>query len=112
MVTTDGYILELHRIPYGYNNNNITNKASGGKPVAFFMHGIYSTSGVFVINHRNRSLPYILADMGYDVWLGNQRGTPFSLRHVNLDPKKDRERYWNFTYSFSVSCDECLFYIL
>lgn len=95
-ITTDGYILELHRIPYGVNNVS----KSTERRVAFFMHGIYCTSGVFVINHRNRSLPYILADMGYDVWLGNHRGTPFSMGHINLDPNEDKAKYWNFTFVF------------
>lgn len=93
MTTTDGYILELHRIPYGNNRTK-----SVEKPVAFFMHGIYCTSGVFVINQHNRSLPFNLADEGYDVWLGNQRGTPFSMRHVSFDAEKDKAHYWNFTY--------------
>lgn len=95
VVTKDGYILELHRIPHGLTEAKLPR--SREKSVVFLMHGIYCTSGVFSINHRDKSLPYILADKGYDVWLGNQRGTPFSMRHTYLDAKKNKEKYWNFT---------------
>jgi len=38
--------------------------------------------------------------MGYDVWLGNQRGTKHSLvpGHESLDPHKDGD-YWKFSWT-------------
>lgn len=38
----------------------------------------------------------VLARAGYDVWLGNNRGTRFSQRHTNLDPKS--REYWMFDW--------------
>ncbi len=39
----------------------------------------------------------MLADMGYDVWLGNARGNAYSRKHVNLTT--DSAKYWRFRYT-------------
>lgn len=54
------------------------------------------SSDTFLINGRNKSQPYVLADAGYDVWLGNTRGNKYSRSHKWLDPKKDMV-YWKNT---------------
>ncbi|KAJ9575526.1 hypothetical protein L9F63_007596 [Diploptera punctata] len=89
--TEDGYLLTLHRIPHGkyrkYNSSRI--------PV-FLQHGLLAASDCWTTNGPNKSLAYILSDLGYDVWLGNARGNTYSRGHVSLsisDPK-----YWNFSF--------------
>jgi len=82
VVTEDGYLLEMHRIP------------STGKPV-FLMHGMLCSSYCWVTSETN-SLAFILADAGYDVWMGNFRGTKYSRKHQHLDPDKDLD-FWRFT---------------
>lgn len=91
--TEDGYLLELHRIPHGKRNMN-----PNQKPVVFLMHGIMSSSADWVNMGSEKSLSYILADAGYDVWMGNARGTKWSRKHIKYDPGsvQDAPQFWNF----------------
>ncbi|XP_067121596.1 gastric triacylglycerol lipase-like isoform X1 [Centruroides vittatus] len=89
--TKDGYVLSVQRIPYGLSGKqNTTNR-----PVAYLQHGLLESATDWVLNFPNQSLGYILADNGYDVWLGNQRGNTYSKKHVEYSTKE--ERFWNFT---------------
>ena len=40
----------------------------------------------------------LLADEGYDVWIGNNRGTEYSWDHETLCSKDDKE-YWDWTWA-------------
>ena len=39
----------------------------------------------------------MLANAGYDVWLGNSRGNKHSRRHTKYNPDKDK-LFWEFTF--------------
>lgn len=43
------------------------------------------------------SLAFLLANSGYDVWLGNTRGSTYSLNHTHLDHRYD-VKYWDFSF--------------
>lgn len=90
--TEDGYLLDIHRIPHGKDNGNETNK-----PVVFLMHGLLCSSADWVNMGPEKALAYILADAGYDVWMGNARGNTWSRKHITYNPNRDSD-FWKFRY--------------
>ncbi|XP_050303083.1 lipase 3-like [Anthonomus grandis grandis] len=90
VTTSDGYILTLHRIPSG----RATEKKNGR--VAFLQHGILCSSADWIVMGPENSLALMLADDGYDVWMGNARGNTWSKKHVSLDTNDPK--YWQFSW--------------
>ncbi|XP_044267833.1 lipase member K-like isoform X3 [Tribolium madens] len=82
VITEDGYKLGLFRIK------------NSGRPV-FLQHGIACTCLSF-LSIGNNSLAFKLHNAGYDVWLGNFRGTIYSNKHNNS--KISEENYWDFSF--------------
>jgi len=108
VLTQDGYILGVFRIPHGRNSSS----SSPGRPV-LLQHGLLDSSTTWVMNLPDQSLGYILADAGYDVWLGNMRGNYFSRAHVKYNPDHD-EQFWDFSYGDMARDDlpSMIYYIL
>ncbi|XP_055678088.1 lipase 3-like [Lutzomyia longipalpis] len=92
--TTDGYLLTVHRIPYGKAPQAGPRE---DKPVVLLVHGVLSSSTDFVVIGPGNALGYLLADQGYDVWMGNCRGNTYSRRHISLNPDTS-SKFWDFSF--------------
>ncbi|CAB0032502.1 unnamed protein product [Trichogramma brassicae] len=92
VTTADGYKLRIHRIP-----GSPRNRQALGKPIVFLQHGVLGSSDMWALMGPNRDLAYILADAGYDVWLGNVRGNTYGRSHKRFSPEYNRE-FWQFSY--------------
>lgn len=92
--TKDGYLLALHRIPHA-KNERLDPRNRKRKPIVYFHHGLLMCSDVFLCTtDASRSLPLVLVEAGYDVWLGNNRGNKYSRKHVSRNPHE--ASFWNF----------------
>jgi len=94
VLTEDGYINTIWRIPRKIGENDSKIK----KPV-ILQHGLLDDSWTFFPFEPKFCLPFILADLGFDIWLPNTRGNIFSWEHK--DPEKNSKitssEYWNFS---------------
>jgi len=62
------------------------------------MHGITDSADCWIMHHPDLAPAFQLVNQGYDVWLGNQRGTKYSMGHNTLNPTKDKA-YWEFSWT-------------
>jgi lysosomal acid lipase/cholesteryl ester hydrolase len=93
VTTKDGYILPLYRIPHGKEGPSATNAS---RPVVYLQHGLENSAADWLVNLPNESAAFIFADAGFDVWIGNFRGTLYSKTHTTLSSKD--HKFWEFSW--------------
>ncbi|OQN97063.1 hypothetical protein B0A48_16867 [Cryoendolithus antarcticus] len=97
--TGDGYLLGVHRL--GYKRGEEDQKVNAGpgsvqKKVVYLHHGLMMNSEVWVcLTERERCLPFMLVEQGFDVWLGNNRGNKYSKKSLHTTP--DKIAFWSFS---------------
>ncbi|XP_063368177.1 lipase member K-like [Cydia amplana] len=87
VTTEDGYILTIFHVAKDLNATNT--------PILLF-HGIIDSCYTFMLR-GNTSWVYTLAEAGYGVWVGNNRGNLYGRKHVTLNPDKDEE-FWEYSF--------------
>ena len=90
VTTEDGYILNVFRIA--------SNETLEGAPVVFLQHGVTDSADCWIMNYNDTAPAFQLVRDGYDIWLGNQRGTKYSPDHTTLNPKRDKA-YWEYSFT-------------
>ncbi|KAI8072907.1 Alpha/Beta hydrolase protein [Gongronella butleri] len=74
----------------------INDGQGGGRPVVLLYHGFLMSSEIWMCNiDESRNLALLLAQRGYDVWLGNARGNKYSQAHLKLSATD--LAFWNFS---------------
>jgi pimeloyl-ACP methyl ester carboxylesterase len=61
-------------------------------------HGDFGDGTWWMEQFTGTPFQLLLVDQGYDVWLGNNRGTEDSLGHETLNATDDND-YWKFTWA-------------
>ncbi|KAJ6237060.1 lipase [Anaeramoeba flamelloides] len=101
--TEDGFVIGIHHL-----------SNPGGKPILLW-HGMLQNAATWAMNFPSQDLIYLLHDAGFDVYLGNARGTIYSQKHNSLDPKNDSKEYWErceFDYGSRYDLPAVIDYIL
>uniref|UniRef100_A0A1I8PLY8 Lipase n=1 Tax=Stomoxys calcitrans TaxID=35570 RepID=A0A1I8PLY8_STOCA len=92
VATSDGYLLTVFRIPQSFSSEGTKHATT---PAVILMNCLFGTSDLWIINDPNNGLPFLLANAGYDVWLGNSRGNLYSQDHMSLNSKS--QEFWDFS---------------
>ncbi|KVH93328.1 Alpha/beta hydrolase fold-1 [Cynara cardunculus var. scolymus] len=89
--TKDGFLLGLQRV-----SSSIVNLELQSAPPVLLLHGLFMGGDAWFMDSAKQSLGFILPDHGFDVWVGNVRGTKWSHGHVSLS-ERDKD-FWDWSW--------------
>ena len=89
--TEDGYTLVIFRIPGGKNCEDASKL-----PPVLLQHGVFDSSDGWVCNGEDHSIPFVLANHNFDVWLSNSRGNKYCREHDRFDVKS--YEFWQYSF--------------
>ncbi|KAG9440377.1 hypothetical protein H6P81_020542 [Aristolochia fimbriata] len=104
--TKDGYLLAVQHIPNSREDIQI-----GAGPPVFLQHGLFQGGDAWFANSKEESLGFILADKGFDVWIGNVRGTRWSHGHTSLSQRE--KAFWDWSWEDLAQYDlaDMIYYV-
>ncbi len=89
--TEDGYTLIIFRIPGGKNCEDASKL-----PPVLLQHGVFDSADGWVCNGEDHSIPFVLANHNFDVWLSNSRGNKYCKEHDKFDAKS--YEFWQYSF--------------
>jgi pimeloyl-ACP methyl ester carboxylesterase len=92
VVTSDGYILDIFRIP------------RAGAPIVLLLPGFTCNCIVMLLQAGNTTLPFQLYDsLEVEVWLANFRGTLYGWKHTTLTSSD--AQFWEYSFDEMAKFD-------
>lgn len=96
--TDDHYILSTFHILGKRGEGQHYTPPNESKGVVLCQHGDLEDGAFWMNQFIGTPFHLLLVDEGYDVWIGNNRGTEYSWDHETLSSKDDNE-YWMWTWA-------------
>jgi lysosomal acid lipase/cholesteryl ester hydrolase len=92
--TQDGYEIILHNCRRrNSSSDDYSHSTHAHGPPVLLVHGLMQDAESFLCG-GSTSLVSHLVNAGYDVWIGNNRGTKYSSNHLKYN--RDHQGYWDY----------------